>query len=366
MKTSISRTIASLHSHADPLVPSRVVEELQSAAADEERGDRPVARSINLLRSADLLMGDVTCDPAQAARGLMQVGAVNLSVGRLWEGHINALNLIQLYGSVDLKTSINHRIAQGAMLGVWGADGEVPVTQDQSGNRLNGRKNFASGLHTVTHAVVTVNSGPKVRLSLVDVTDAARADPSTWSMQGMQATASGTYEFAGLPTEKIEWIGSPGDYLQEPHFVGGVWRIAALQIGAAMGLLDVAAAELRAAGRMQAEAQKTRLMSVLMRVWAGVALTERAAAATGDREIAPDDIVATSIAARLFTEEVALEAVRAVEQSIGLRHFENNSETGRRARDLSVYLRQAGRDAFLQRAAQTALGSGDRIWGVFE
>jgi len=107
-------------------------------------------------------------------------------------------------------------------------------------------------------------------------------------------------------------------------------------------------------------------MSVLMRVWAGVALTERAADATIDRWVAPEDIVATSIAARLFTEEVCLDAIRAVEQSLGLQHFEANSETGRMARDLSVYLRQAARDAFLQRAAQTALGKDGRIWGVFK
>ncbi len=214
----------------------------------------------------------------------------------------------------------------------------------------------------MSHALVTVDSGPEVRLALVDVNDAARADPSTWDMQGMRATASGTYYFADLPRELVEWIGGPADYLKEPHFVGGVWRIAALQVGAAAGLLDMAATELRAAGRMDAEAQKIRLMGVLMHVWAGMALTERAAEAAANRHLAEDDIVATSIAAQLFTEEVGLGAIRAGEQSIGLRHFDAGSETGRMARDLSVYLRQAARDAFLQRAAGTVLGEDGRIW----
>lgn len=357
--------VAPLSPGATGPVPFQVTEVLRTAAADEERGDRSVARSIDLLRDAGLLTDEGTSDPARTARGLMQVGAANLGVGRLWEGHINALRLIQLYGTGELKTCVSHLIAEGALMGVWGADGRVPVTGNGPGCGLNGRKSFASGLGTVTHAIVTVNSGPDVRLALVDVADADRADPSTWNMRGMQATASGTYDFAGLSVDRIEWVGGPGDYLQEPHFVGGVWRIAALQAGAAAGLLDVAATELRAAGRMQAEAQKTRLMGVLMRVWAGMALTERAAEATTGRLIEHDDIVATSIAARLFTEEVGLDAVRAVEQSIGLRHFEVNSETGRMARDLSVYLRQVARDAFLQRAAQTVLGQEGRIWGVF-
>ncbi|MFX0546230.1 acyl-CoA dehydrogenase [Roseovarius sp. S1116L3] len=346
-------------------VPLGVLDALLASASDEERGDRSVTSSIDLLRDADLLADDGASDPARTARALMQVGAVNLGVGRLWEGHMNALHLIRRYGTSGLKTEVARQIAEGAFLGVWGADGEVPVTLDVSGRHLNGRKCFASGLGAVTQAVVTVDSGPDVRLALVNVTDAGHADPSTWSMRGMQATASGSYEFTGLATEDIEWLGGPGDYLQEPHFVGGVWRIAALQAGAAIGLLDTAAAQLRAMDRMQAEAQKTRLMTVLMRAWAGMALTERAAIATTDRRIETEEIVAASIAARLFTEEVALDAIRAVEQSIGLRHFETDSETGRMARDLAVYLRQAARDAFLQRAAQTALGQDGRSWGIF-
>jgi alkylation response protein AidB-like acyl-CoA dehydrogenase len=357
---------APLPPDTDQPVAVEVSKELRAVAAQEERGERPIARSIDLLRDIDLMTDDGTSKPARTAQALMQVGAANLGVGRLWEGHINALRLIRLYGKGDLKTVMTRRIANGALLGVWGADGEVPVKLDHSGNHLNGRKCFASGLGTVTHALVTVNSGPDVQLGLVDVTDPRRANPSTWDMRGMQATASGTYDFTELSEEKIEWIGSPGDYLKEPHFVGGVWRIAALQVGAAVGLLDVAATQLRTMDRMQAAAQKERLMSVLMRGWAGMALVERAAQATTDRHLNPQDIVATSIAARLFTEEVGLDAIRAVEQSIGLRHFEKNSETGRMARDLSVYLRQAARDAFVLRAAETALGQDNRIWGVFE
>ncbi|MGK7753086.1 MULTISPECIES: acyl-CoA dehydrogenase [unclassified Roseovarius] len=352
-------------SHAREPVPPDVAQALHAAAADEERGKRPISRSIDLLRQAGLLRDDGATDPARTARALMQVGAANLSVGRLWEGHVNALYLIRLHGSEAQKRDAVHRIADGALLGVWGADGNVPVTLDAAAKRLDGNKHYASGLGTVTRALVTVNSGPEVRLALVDVTDAARADPSTWNMQGMCSTASGGYDFTGVPADEVEWIGGPGDYLKEPHFVGGVWRIAALQAGATVGLLDRAASKLRAAERMDAEAQKARLMDVLMRAWAGMAMTERAAAASADHFVAQDDIVATSIAARLYTEEVGLDAIRAVEQSIGLQHFEVGSETGRMARDLSVYLRQVARDAFLQRAAQTALGNDGRIWGVF-
>ncbi|AUM75338.1 acyl-CoA dehydrogenase family protein [Paracoccus jeotgali] len=352
-----------------PSAPTDIAElcdELFAAAADEERGTRPIAHSIDLLRRAGALTQDGASDLVQSARLLMRIGAANLPVGRLFEGHMNALRLIRLYGSDTQQRSTTQLLDNGGFFGVWGADGPVPATlKDSPTPQLDGSKNFASGLGTVTHALVTVNSGPEVRLALIDVTDPARADLSGWNMLGMQATASGSYDFAGLPAQDIEWIGVPGDYLQEPHFVGGVWRIAALQAGAAAGLLDQAAATLRQMGRMQAEAQKTRLMTALMQVWAGMALTERAAQASV-AEGPAERIVSTSISARLLTEEAALGAIKAVEQSLGLRHFDSESTTGRMARDLSVYLRQAARDAFLQRAADHALGQDGTVWGVFD
>lgn len=345
-------------------VPSDLLQDLLTAASGEEAGTQPIGRSIDLLRAAGMLTDDGATDPAATARALMRVGGANLSVGRLWEGHINALRLIGLYGAPQLKGTVRRQIANGAVLGVWGADGEVPVAP--SDGHLTGNKCYASGLGTVSHAVVTVSSGPQVRLALIDVTNMKRADASVWQMPGMKATASGTYDFTDLPVDALNWVGDPGDYLNEPHFVGGVWRIAALQVGAAAGLLDRAAARLRAMGRMQAEPQKARLMTVLMRAWAGMALVERAASATMDRDMTAEQVVSAAIAARLFTEDVALDTIRAVEQSLGLQHFSADADTGRMARDLSVYLRQAARDAFMQRAADFALGKENNIRGIFE
>lgn len=336
---------------------------LRTAARKEETGERPIGTSIDILRDAGLMLEDGATTPLRTVHALMQIGAANLSVGRLWEGHVNALRLIHLYGNTAQASHAKELTRQGGLLGVWGADGQKPATI--SDGALQGEKVFASGLGTVTHALISVNSGSKVQLALIDVTDPQRGDASQWDMLGMQATASGKFDLSGIAVTKENLIGVPGDYLKEPHFVGGVWRIAALQAGAAAGLIDAAATALRDMDRLEADAQLARLMQVLMRVWAGMALAERAALASLDN--APEEtIVSTSIAARIYTEEVALEAIKAVEQSLGLRHFAAASETGRMARDLSVYLRQAARDAFLQRAARHALSSEGTIWGVFK
>lgn len=350
------------HAADDTDIDNALIQEFRQDAPAQDRGTLSIAASINRLRHAGVLMDDGTVDPARTARGLMRVGAVNLSVGRLWEGHVNALRLVRLYGSAPQRQRIADRIGTGAFLGVWGADGKPPVTLSKGGTQLAGGKAFASGLGTVTHAIVVIGHGPQTRLALLDVTDADRAKPEDWTMSGMRATVSGSYDFTDQKIADADWIGAPGDYLAEPHFVGGVWRIAALQAGAAIGLLDCAATALRERGRMDATAQKLRLAPVLARAWAGAALVLQAAKAIRS-SAAKERIVATSIAARLMTEEVGLDAIRAVEQSIGVAHFDAGSQTGRMARDLSIYLRQAARDAFLERLSDHALGQDGTIWG---
>jgi alkylation response protein AidB-like acyl-CoA dehydrogenase len=348
------------------LVHDEVASVLADAAPAEEAGSADIADSVAVLRQASWLGDDGTSDPAQTVERLRRVGAVNLSVGRLFEGHINALYLAHVHGDARAVAQVNRLVTQGAFLGVWGADGAVPVDLSPDGATLVGQKNFASGLGTVSYAVVTVCSGPDVRLALVDVRDDKRGDPSVWQMQGMRATASGRYDFDGIPVDEILWLGNSGNYLVEPHFVGGVWRIAALQIGGALGLVDAAAASLRARDRLAAPAQMARLSNVAIRALGASALVTRAAIAAAPGAVqTPDQSAAISAAARLLTEEVALDAIRTVEQCLGLGHFEESSATSRQARDLAVYLRQAARDAFQTRVGEACFAQEDRLWTLF-
>ncbi len=343
-----------------------IAEVLGAAADAEEAGTADIAASIALLRQARWLSDDGASDPDLTAERLRRVGAANLSVGRLWEGHVNALYLAHVHGDKRAVAQVDALVTKGAFLGVWGADGTTPVAPSADGSTLVGHKLFASGLGTVTHAVTTISSGPAVRLALVNVSDPARADASVWNMHGMRATASGRYEFEGVATDDILWLGGPGDYLKEPHFVGGVWRIGALQVGGALGLLDAAAAQLRARDRLNAPAQMARLSEVAIRALGASALVSRAAiAAAPGASQAPDEAAALSAAARLLSEEVGLDAIRVVQQCLGLAHFEDESVTGRKARDLSVYLRQAARDAFQTRVGEACFKREGGLWTLF-
>ncbi len=343
----------------------QVVRALARVAAAEEDGSAYIGASVDLLRQAGWLVDDGATAPDVTALRLARVGGANLSVGRLWEGHVNALHLARVHGDRRAAAEVERLVNQGALLGVWGADGAPPVEPAADGTTLAGAKIFASGLGVVTHALVTVSSGPEVRLGLVDVGDPARADASQWRMQGMRATASGRYDFDGIALRDILWLGGPGDYLQEPHFIGGVWRIAALQVGGALGLLEATAATLRALGRLDAPAQMARLSAASIRALGAAALVTRAAhAAAPGAPQAPQEAAALSASARLLTEDVGLEAVRVAEQCVGLAHFADGSVTGRKARDLSVYLRQAARDAFQARVGEACFAREGGLWAM--
>lgn len=317
-----------------------VLMELRRAAPDEDAGASIEPSMAALLRSGCL----TEIDPVALTKTLVAVAEANLPAARLAEGHVNALQLFALHGAMQDDAM--------SLLGVWGADGADPVALRD--DTLTGGKRYASGLGIVTHAIVTVPWDETSRLAVLDVTDTARHAPETWRMSGMRATRSGDVDLTGM---RPDWLGGPGDYYREPYFVGGVWRIAALQLGGTLGLLGEARDWLAARDRLEADAQVARLGPLIGRSLAAFGLVERAAevamgpAGRGD----PDRAVMLSAQARLLTETLALDTIAAVEQSIGIAHFEDAAATGRVARDLATYCRQAARDAFEQRAGRIAL-----------
>ena len=326
-----------------------------AAARQEDLGKAHISHSFAELQRAGFLADKIIPTDALLRR-LVTVAEANLPLGRLFEGHVNALALVERFGDDRAKREAASACARGLLFGVWGAEGATPLRLEHGA--LVGGKRFASGLGTVGLAVVTLGQGDRVRLALLDVTDPSRHSHNTWTKIGMRATASGDFEATGLPAASLTWIGRPGQYLEEPGFIGGVWRIAALQLGGTLGLLRAAANDLSRLDRLGSEQQVARLSPVLTRALAAGGFVERAAhvAEGPEGQSDPEGAACLSAQARLLTEDIGQDAIAAVERSVGLQHFDEASDTGRMARDLATYMRQAGRDALLQRAGRWALG----------
>ena len=77
-------------------------------------------------------------------RVLAAIGRGNLSVGRIYEGHVNALLLIRWFGSPSQRKHLETSASGGALFGVWNTDlPDNPVRMDNG--VLQGAKSFASG-----------------------------------------------------------------------------------------------------------------------------------------------------------------------------------------------------------------------------
>ncbi|PZQ46517.1 MAG: cyclic nucleotide-binding protein [Rhodovulum sulfidophilum] len=326
---------------------SAALARVAARAAAADAGERDLSEDIADLRRCGLLDRlSHPSDPKAAVTLLRRLGRANLSVGRLAEGHMNALRLIALYGDADQRRRHRADAAKGVLYGVWGADDERPARIEKMEGRrvvLAGGKRFASGLGLVDRSIVSVGGLDGTRLAVVAATDGTRADAGAWRMSGMRATASGTFNLDGL---EGELLGAPGDYETEPRFEGGVWRYAALHVGALEAMAEAARQAIR---KDQREAQLRRLARLVASAHAARLMVEAAAAAV-EAEDARPETVALSLLAREFVETSCLEGIAMVDRALGTRAFATGAAVERIRRDLQLFLRQADLDGKLVRA----------------
>ena len=154
-------------------------------------------------------------------RCLFAVGRRDLPLEQLFEGHVDAMQIVARYGPPGLADKL---IGQRAVLGVWNADFPVePLRYDAE--RLTGAKSFASGAEILTHALVTPDTGEGRRLLLVDLhATPPSVDRDWWRVVGMQRSATHRVRWYGEAPASAEPIGAPGDYVREPWFSGGALR----------------------------------------------------------------------------------------------------------------------------------------------
>ncbi len=338
----------------------------RAAAADHDQGD--LSAEIDDLRTRGWLAACLPGDAGGLSWGtgaggtkdafdaLRAVGRANLSVARLFEGHMNAVKLVTIYANERLRDETFSAVRSGALLGVWGADDpSEPLAFDAASNLLHGAKRFASGLGLVTRAIVSVAGEGGPQLLAVPAGDAQRSDASGWQMSGMRATRSGRYNFEGLVIEPHQELGLPGDYLREPFFEGGIWRYCAAHLGAAEALYRAMRTELIARGRADDPHQQRRLVDAAVatetaRLW----ILRAAHAVEADR--ANPKTAALSLLARDVTERSCRVVMENVQQALGMGAHIAGSPVERIGRDLALFLCQAAPDAKRARAAQTLIG----------
>ncbi|NVD45311.1 acyl-CoA dehydrogenase [Qipengyuania atrilutea] len=348
------------------------IEQIAERARDTDRTDGDLRPDIEVLRRSGWLSaclshkdggkgwGSEPEGSLPALDALRVLGRANLSVARLFEGHMNAVKLIALYGDARQRELLAKDVANGALLGVWGADepgSPVSCEQDANGVKLTGAKRFASGMGLVDQAIVTADTEHGPSMFLVPVDDEERADAGVWKMAGMRATRSGRYTLENLTLSSAARIGEEGNYLREPFFEGGIWRYCAAHLGGAEALYREMMTQLTKRDRTDNTEQRQRVVACAIALETSRLWLERCALEIEADGAAPRKVL-LALLAREVTENACRETMELVDRALGMAAHEEGGMVERMSRDLSLFLCQAGPDAKRERAGRGLFSMG--------
>jgi alkylation response protein AidB-like acyl-CoA dehydrogenase len=290
---------------------------------------------------------------------LRLMGAGDLSIARLFEGHVNAVALVERYGTPSQLQALAADVASGALSAVWGADDEsgLRIAGDQLPAVLVGRKILASGAGLVTRPVVTARGMDGQFMVLLKLAPEHPVDLRGWQPNGMRSTATGSVAFSGIEITDQEIVGGADDFTRQPTFSGGAWRFCAVQLGAVERLVDLFRAELVARGRHEDSFQLQRVAHGAAAARTARFWVEAAARRLGDADDDAEAVVAFANLTRMVTERCALDVMELVQRGTGLASFIRPHPIERISRDLSTYLRQPAPDRSMSEAARTLLRS---------
>ncbi len=296
--------------------------------------------------------------PTDLMAVLVAVGRGDLALGRLYEGHVNAVALAIRYGSPANLRLLRDEAAAGRIGGVWMAGEPLRLVREGRRLVLAGGKILCSGCGYIHRPLVAAEQDGASVMLLPHVPEPERTDVSGWTVRGMRGSATGTVDFTGIVVAPEDILGQPGDYLRSPYFRGGAWRVLAVQLGGVEAVLDLYKAQLRRSPHRDNPVQLARFGAAAIaaetaRLW--VARAGALAEAPIEDAEAVDAYV--DLARNAF-EAAALEVIACAEKAIGLKAFTRPNRLERVVRDLQTYLRQPALDASLLSAAAFQLGQG--------
>lgn len=308
------------------------------------------------LGGADLLQPSAASDLFEVLR---RVGSGDLSTGRLYEGHVNAVGLVARYGTPGQLAGLADYAADGGLSAVWNAEGArgANLEPGTEGWTLQGGKILSSGAGSIARPLVTASREGGVWMTLPRLAPGERADLSGWTAQGMRSSATGTIDLAGIPIGPDDLVGGADDYKRQPFFSGGAWRFCAVQLGAIERLVDLFREALSRSGRGGDAYQRQRVADCVIAAGGAAAWIETAANLCARERSVPEAIVANVGFVRTVTERAGLDVMERVHRGVGLGSFVRPNAIERVGRDLATYLRQPAPDGAMADAAAFALGS---------
>lgn len=297
----------------------------------------------------------------QRWQALADVAAFDLSLVKLFEGHTDALAILQELGALQLTGG--QTVPEHARWAVWASEappGRVTLSDGaECGSvQLNGTKHWCSGASCVDLALLTAwdanGSGPQL-VALPLAQSGVRVVRDAWQAVGMAASGS----FDVQLTHATGWrVGTPGAYLSRSGFWHGGAGIAACWYGGAMAL----ATTLHQSMEEQAARTGGAALSPFKLAAAGradMALRSTAAllrdAARWIDKHPTREACSVALRTRLAAQACAQQVLDDVGRALGPTPFCHHAAFARLAADLPVFIRQCATDADFAALGQRVL-----------
>lgn len=271
--------------------------------------------------------------------GLATVGAIDLTVARAIEPHLDALAILGQARDMDLGVDVPRE----SRWGVFAAEGPAArLTASQrpdGGWRLSGIKPWCSLARVLSHALITAWTSEHGRtLFAVDLRQpGVKAAPSSWHATGLAGVETGSLEFSDAAARPV---GHEGWYLERPGFTWGAIGVAAIWWGGATGIARRLARDCQAPEPDQAALVALATCDTRLHA-AGLALALAARdvdAATPSH--ATRHAWAGALRVRAIVHDACEATLSAAAHALGPAPLTQESDHARRVADLQVYLRQ--------------------------
>ncbi len=291
-------------------------------------------------------------------RLLKAIGRGSLPAGRIYEGHVNALHLIELYGTPAQKSYWTECVTkQRHLFGIWNTEFQDGVSVHRISEDeyvLEGSKTFCSGAGEADQMIIndpllhgTENRGWHMIVVPLEKLHRERIDPSFWNPMGMEASASYKVDFTGIRLHASDLLGQPDDYHLQPAFSGGAVRYAAVHLGGAEALLEHTRRQLRQRGRLDQPYQLHRLGRLAIAVEGGNQWLAGAASHALYAYNSSEQVIEYANMVRTAISGVCQEVIQLTLACIGVQSCMKPNPVERVIRDLQTYLCQPNPDGAL-------------------
>jgi alkylation response protein AidB-like acyl-CoA dehydrogenase len=302
---------------------------------------------------------------------LASLGAVDLTVARVVEPHIDALSILR-------EARRQHAVpaeewgrlwsdwGAARLWGVYAAEGTERLHAERRTDgtwQLRGVKPWCSLADRASHALVTAwiddeqrglfavdMSHPGIRVALGD--DKGAGQSSQWVSRGLTQVRSTAIHVEDCPAVAI---GGPQWYLDRPGFAWGGVGVAAVWYGGAVAL----ARRLREAFARRAPDQVAlvHLGAVDTALTRSRVVLQEAAAVADDPQTPRPEAELVAQRARQVVSDTVEEVLARVGRALGPAPLTGEEEHARRVADLTVYVRQHHGERDLARQGRLSLDS---------